>query len=86
IFMTNHDKKPNQEITKLIGQRIAILRANQNMSQTKLASKIGVSFQQVQKYESGLNRLSVDRLIAISKAGLSMFFRTLNLNRFHSFG
>ena len=58
----------DKEITKLIGRRIAILRINQGMSQLKLASKVGVSFQQIQKYEAGKNRVSIDRLIAIAKA------------------
>ena len=57
----------NREITKLIGRRIAILRTNQKMNQAALAFKIGVSFQQMQKYESGQNRVSIERLIAISK-------------------
>ena len=38
------------------------------MSQTVLASAIGVSFQQVQKYERGTNRISVSTLIAITEA------------------
>ena len=63
----NNQTQSNQEITKLIGRRIAILRTNQKMSQAKLAFKIGVSFQQMQKYEFGQNRVSIERLIAISK-------------------
>ncbi|MBV8754703.1 MAG: helix-turn-helix transcriptional regulator [Hyphomicrobiales bacterium] len=37
------------------------------MSQTELADRIGVTFQQVQKYESGANRISMGRLTRISR-------------------
>lgn len=38
------------------------------MSQTKLANYLGVSFQQIQKYENGTNRIAAGRLEQISKA------------------
>jgi transcriptional regulator with XRE-family HTH domain len=47
------------------------------MSQTKLAQAIGVTFQQVQKYESGANRISSSRLQQIAKVldvPISSFF------------
>ena len=53
---------------QLLGKRIRILRRTLEMSQKDLASKIGVTFQQLQKYESGQNRISVDRLYLISQA------------------
>jgi transcriptional regulator with XRE-family HTH domain len=47
------------------------------LSQDKLARAIGVSFQQLQKYERGTNRISASRLYALSKVlgvGISWFF------------
>jgi transcriptional regulator with XRE-family HTH domain len=49
-------------IDKNIGKKIKALRLEHEMSQKELAEKLGVSFQQVQKYEKGTNRLSVGRL------------------------
>ena len=49
-----------------IGKRIKQIRKHKGLSQEKLAELIGVSFQQVQKYESGVNRLNTDKLQAIA--------------------
>lgn len=51
---------------RTIGSRIAALRAAQGLSQTTLGHAIGVSFQQVQKYEKGRNRIGAGRLQAIA--------------------
>jgi transcriptional regulator with XRE-family HTH domain len=51
---------------RTIGGRIAALRAAQGLSQTMLGQAIGVSFQQVQKYEKGRNRVGAGRLQAIA--------------------
>ncbi|SFM95121.1 helix-turn-helix domain-containing protein [Methylobacterium pseudosasicola] len=51
---------------RTIGSRIATLRAAQGLSQTVLGQAIGVSFQQVQKYEKGRNRIGAGRLQAIA--------------------
>lgn len=53
---------------KTIGALIRQLRKSSGMSQMRLAEKIGVSYQQVQKYEKGVNRLSLSRLKQISGA------------------
>jgi transcriptional regulator with XRE-family HTH domain len=45
-----------------IAQRIRARRLELGLSQTDLAEKIGVTFQQVQKYEKGANRVGGDRL------------------------
>lgn len=45
-----------------IGRRLRERRVSLGMSQSELADKLGVSFQQVQKYESGANRISGSRL------------------------
>ncbi len=49
-----------------IGRRIKKIRKHKGLSQEKLAELISVSFQQVQKYESGINRLNTDKLQAIA--------------------
>jgi transcriptional regulator with XRE-family HTH domain len=49
-----------------IGKRIATLRTARGMSQTALGAKLGVSFQQVQKYETGRNRVSAGRVQEIA--------------------
>jgi len=59
--MTHH-------IDKLVGERIKSVRLTQGLSQEELASKIGTSFQQLQKYESGKNRISASRLFDLAKA------------------
>jgi transcriptional regulator with XRE-family HTH domain len=53
-------------IDELVGRNIHLLRLSRKMSQTDLANNIGVTFQQVQKYESGANRVSASRLFKIA--------------------
>jgi transcriptional regulator with XRE-family HTH domain len=52
----------NDPLDWQIGQRIRALPMAQNMSQTELGRRMGVSFQQIQKYEKGLNRVGGSRL------------------------
>jgi transcriptional regulator with XRE-family HTH domain len=49
-----------------VGQSIRAHRLIARMSQAELADKIGVSFQQVQKYEKGVNRVGAGRLMQIA--------------------
>jgi len=51
-----------------VGQRIYAFRKAAGLSQTELADFIGVTFQQVQKYEKGVNRVGAGRLSAIAQA------------------
>ncbi|MDA8325453.1 MAG: helix-turn-helix transcriptional regulator [Nitrospiraceae bacterium] len=53
---------------KAIGELIRQMRKSWGKSQMQLADKIGVSYQQVQKYEKGINKLSLSRLKQISGA------------------
>jgi len=55
-------------IDRLIGQNIRATRLNRGVSQTQLARRIGLTFQQVQKYESGTNGARGSRLVQIAKA------------------
>lgn len=50
-----------------IGGRVRFLRLRLDMSQEKLADLLGLTFQQVQKYEKGTNRISGSRLTDIAK-------------------
>lgn len=52
---------------KIIGQNLKSLRKIRKVSQIDLAEILGVSFQQVQKYERGVNRLPVDKLHTVKE-------------------
>ena len=57
----------------MVGTKIRIFRTDRRMSQSDLAGKIGVAFQQVQKYENGTNRVGASRLSRIAAAlGISV--------------
>jgi transcriptional regulator with XRE-family HTH domain len=63
-----------------VGKRIKLRRTLLHISQEQLASDIGVTFQQVQKYESGHNRVSASRLFDISRVlncPISYFFEDI---------
>jgi len=60
-----------------IGKRIKLRRLERKMSQTDLGNALGVAFQQVQKYEQGVNRVSGSRLEAVAtilKCDVTYFF------------
>jgi transcriptional regulator with XRE-family HTH domain len=59
--------RPNQTDVA-VGQRIRAFREDANLSQTALADQIGVTFQQLQKYEAGTNRVGAGRLMLIARA------------------
>lgn len=65
--MTKHTKKPDP-LDVALGGRIRAKRLADGMSQTDLARAIGVTFQQIQKYENGHNRLSFGRTVRIAAA------------------
>ena len=60
--------KSATDIERTVGMRIKALRKSQCMSQTALGQAIGVTFQQVQKYENGKNRLGASRLQEMAQA------------------
>ena len=59
-------RSPNAADTE-VGESIRAHRLIAGMSQTDLANKLGVSFQQVQKYEKGVNRVGAGRLPQIAE-------------------
>lgn len=57
----------------MVGAKIRMFRINRGMSQALLAERIGVTFQQVQKYEKGANRIGASRLSQIASVlGISV--------------
>jgi len=70
-------KAPNP-IDRHVGARVRMRRMLVGMSQEKLGEALGLTFQQVQKYEKGTNRISASRLQQISEAlniPLAYFFK-----------
>ena len=59
-------KKATDPIDKHVGSRVRMRRMMLSMSQTKLGDGLNLTFQQVQKYEKGTNRVSASRLQQIS--------------------
>lgn len=60
-------KKAPNPIDKHVGSRVRMRRVLVGMSQEKLGEALGLTFQQVQKYEKGTNRIGASRLQQISK-------------------
>jgi transcriptional regulator with XRE-family HTH domain len=74
--MIENKKKPNP-IDIHVGSRIRLRRTMLGMSQEKLGESLGITFQQIQKYEKGTNRVGASRLQAISgilNVPVSFFF------------
>lgn len=65
--MTPKTKKHANRVDVHVGRRLRIRRVIQGMSQTALAEQLGLTFQQLQKYESGANRVSASRLWQIAQ-------------------
>ena len=66
-----------EPVDKLVGQNIRIFRMAKGISQTELGNSVGVTFQQIQKYEKGANRVGSSRLARIAgilKVPISCFF------------
>src|SRR5919205_2264926 len=61
-------KKRTTEIDRVIGAKLRLRRGELGITQTQLANAIGITFQQVQKYEQGKNRVGGSRLAGIAKA------------------
>lgn len=63
-----NDERSANAIDRKIGQRVRSRRLEIGMSQERLAELLGVTFQQVQKYEKGVNRIAASRLHGIAAA------------------
>lgn len=62
------DERRATTLDRQIGARVRAQRLAVGMSQERLAALLGVTFQQVQKYEKGVNRIAASRLFAIAGA------------------
>jgi transcriptional regulator with XRE-family HTH domain len=63
-----NDERAANAIDRKLGQRVRTRRLEIGMSQERLAEMLGVTFQQVQKYEKGVNRIAASRLHDIAAA------------------
>ncbi len=61
-----NDERAANAVDRRLGQRVRTRRLEIGMSQEKLAETLGVTFQQVQKYEKGVNRIAASRLFDIA--------------------
>ncbi|MFI4965050.1 MAG: helix-turn-helix domain-containing protein [Caulobacterales bacterium] len=66
--MTDPSTKAPDPMDVALGAAVRIRRRTIGLSQEALAEQCGVSFQQIQKYENGANRISFSRLVQIARA------------------
>src|SRR5262245_35979754 len=81
--MHQHRTKSVTQVDENVGSRVRMRRLMLNLSQSSLADRIGVTFQQVQKYEKGMNRIGASRLQQIAGAlhvPVTFFFETASPN------
>ncbi|MFI3241489.1 MAG: helix-turn-helix transcriptional regulator [Alphaproteobacteria bacterium] len=74
------DGSPN-DIDIYVGNKLKLRRGISSTSQEDLTTKLGISFQQIQKYERGANRISASRLYNIAKnlgVEIQNFFPPIN--------
>ena len=79
--MTTKSKTRPNPVDIHVGRRVRIRRVLVGLSQTALADQLGLTFQQLQKYESGANRISASRLWQIAQildVPISWFFEGLD--------
>lgn len=65
---TDKYKPRNTELDLTLGQHLRSLRRKQGDTQASLAAKVGLTFQQIQKYENGANRVSALMLVKLAEA------------------
>lgn len=64
--MTKSNKESRRKIDRHVGEQLRYLRNLRGMSQEQLASRVDLTFQQLQKYERGANRISASVLYEFS--------------------
>jgi transcriptional regulator with XRE-family HTH domain len=64
---SRNSKRPSQ-IDIVIGRNVRLWRMARHLSQAELANQVGVTFQQLQKYEVGNNRIPTGRLLKLARA------------------
>jgi transcriptional regulator with XRE-family HTH domain len=73
-------RKRSSPVDAHVGSRIRLRRVNLGMSQKQLGTALGLTFQQVQKYERGVNRVSASKLYSLSQTlgvSVSFFFENM---------
>lgn len=85
----NTSKRPGTTPADIkIGKRLRTIREIKGYSQTELGEKVGLSYQQIQKYETGLNRISAVRLkefAGVLNVPLPYFFDVKNQEKWDLF-
>jgi transcriptional regulator with XRE-family HTH domain len=66
MYPPNEPKRVTEQ-DRCVGQRIKMLRKSKGISQTALGRALGVTFQQIQKYENGVNRVGASRLSEVGR-------------------
>lgn len=61
------NKRAADDVDRYVGMRLMQRREDIGMGQQRLADHIGISFQQIQKYERGANRISASRLLSLAR-------------------
>jgi len=82
--MPKMSNKSTTKTDKLIGQAIRDHRLAKGLTQGQLGAKLGVTFQQIQKYENGTNRVGSGRLYEIAEVlelPVTDFFKSEKLSR-----
>ncbi|MBL4838562.1 MAG: helix-turn-helix transcriptional regulator [Kordiimonadaceae bacterium] len=67
VLVKNHDKRVPDSKDRQVGHNIRAYRKAQGITQADLGAILGVSFQQIQKYEKGANKVGAGRLHTISQ-------------------
>ena len=76
-------KRPNS-MDSHVGSRVRLRRMMMGMSQEKLGEQMGLTFQQIQKYERGINRVSASRLYELARVlgvTVQFFFEEVQLGQ-----
>ncbi len=83
------DEKKPHPIDIHVGGRVRLRRTMLGMSQDKLAEALGLTFQQIQKYEKGVNRIGASRVFEISRVlsvPIQFFFDDFDAGTGRSYG
>lgn len=65
--MAKVNNRSATELDRVVGRNIRVQRLARGLSQESLAEKLGITFQQVQKYEKGTNRVGAGRLYLLAR-------------------
>ena len=83
------DEKRPHPIDIHVGGRVRLRRTMLGMSQDKLAESLGLTFQQIQKYEKGVNRIGASRVFEISRilgVPIQFFYDDYDVDTGRSYG